>query len=101
MASEGEAPRERAHGRTVRAFLATTAVLSLVVGAFGGYGYAAFIQAQGVTVKIHDQPQDRNGQDLPTNDYGPCIDHVCNYLILGSDSRAGLTHEEQIAYGSN
>ncbi|HEY7399421.1 MAG TPA: LCP family protein [Actinomycetota bacterium] len=101
MASEGEGPRERAHGRAVRAFLATTAVLSLVVGGFGGYGYAAFIQAQGSTQKIGQEVRDSNGQDLPQLDYGPCVDHVCNYLILGSDSRAGLTHEEQVAYGSN
>ncbi|HEV8565398.1 MAG TPA: LCP family protein [Actinomycetota bacterium] len=93
--------RDRAHGRVVRAFLATTAVLSLFVGALGGYGYAAFSQAQDATKKIPQVRQDPNGRDVPHNDYGPCIDRVCNYLILGSDSREGLSHEEQVAAGTD
>lgn len=93
--------RNRAHGRVVRAFLATTAVLSLFVGALGGYGYAAFSQAQNATVKVPQIGQDSKGRDVPQNDYGPCIDRVCNYLILGSDSREGLSHEEQVAAGTN
>ena len=33
---------------------------------------------------------------------GRCVTgEVCNYLLLGSDSREGLTREEQIAFGSD
>ena len=39
-----------------------------------------------------------NGEELPT---GPCIDDVCNYLLLGSDSRAGLTAEERDQFGTD
>ena len=91
----------RAQGRVVRTFLATTAVLSLFVGALGGYGYAAFTQAQNATVKVPQIPQDPSGNDVPQNDYGPCVDRVCNYLILGSDSREGLSREEEVANGSD
>jgi anionic cell wall polymer biosynthesis LytR-Cps2A-Psr (LCP) family protein len=29
------------------------------------------------------------------------VDDVCNYLILGSDSRAGLTADEQNQFGTD
>jgi LCP family protein required for cell wall assembly len=32
---------------------------------------------------------------------GPCSRRPCNYLVLGSDSRAGLTPEEQVQFGTN
>ncbi len=32
---------------------------------------------------------------------GPCVDNVCNYLLLGSDSRAGLTPAQQAISGTN
>ena len=32
---------------------------------------------------------------------GPCADRACNYLLLGTDSRAGLSAEEQTHFGSN
>jgi LCP family protein required for cell wall assembly len=34
---------------------------------------------------------------LPT---GPCSDRACNYLLMGSDSRQGMTPEEQEQYGT-
>ena len=89
----------RAHGRIVRGFLVAAAVLSLVVGGVGGYGYALFTQAQ--TTTIPQRPVDPSGRPLPQNDYGPCVERVCNYLILGSDSREGLSHAEQVANGTN
>jgi LCP family protein required for cell wall assembly len=102
MAPEGEdRPDDRVYGRTVRAFLVATAVLSLFVGALGGYGYAKFAQAQNATDKQLQRTEDPNGNPLPINDYGPCVERVCNYLILGSDSREGLSHDQQVANGSN
>ncbi len=34
-------------------------------------------------------------------EFGPYVDNVCNYLILGSDSRAGLSASEQNQFGTN
>jgi LCP family protein required for cell wall assembly len=30
---------------------------------------------------------------------GPCVRHACNYLVLGSDSRKGLSKPEQVEFG--
>lgn len=89
----------RSRGRLIRVFLATTAVLSLVVGAVGGYGYATFVSAH--PHPIPQRTEDASGSPLPINDLGPCVDKVCNYLILGSDSRVGLSAKEQTQFGSN
>ena len=32
---------------------------------------------------------------------GPCVDQACNYLLLGSDSRAGLSPEQQEQFGTD
>ena len=32
---------------------------------------------------------------------GPCVRRACNYLLLGSDSRTGLSHEDQVISGTN
>ena len=89
----------RAHGRLVRAFLASTAVLSLVVGVVGAYGYSVFVQAK--TTQIHLITSNSSGPVIQPQAYGPCVNKVCNYLILGSDSRAGLSPSEQQAFGTN
>jgi LCP family protein required for cell wall assembly len=94
-ASDRSAPR----GRLIRAFLVSTAVLSLVVGVIGGYGYAIFLGAH--THPIGQRTTDASGNQLPINDLGPCVNKVCNYLILGSDSRVGLKPSEQQQFGSN
>jgi LCP family protein required for cell wall assembly len=39
---------------------------------------------------------------LPSDvEVGPCVEDVCNYLILGSDSRRGLTPEELKRFGTD
>jgi LCP family protein required for cell wall assembly len=97
MGAASASPRPR--GRLIRAFLVSTAVLSLVVGVVGGYGYATYLAAK--TTTIGPEATDSNGSPLPQPDYGPCVNKVCNYLILGSDSRIGLPAQEQQNYGSN
>jgi LCP family protein required for cell wall assembly len=89
------------HGRTVRIFLAITASLSLLVGVVGGISFASYRAAEGVGTddgRFNDQNPTVSPSDQPT---GPCVDDVCNYLILGSDSRQGLTRQEQIEFGTN
>jgi LCP family protein required for cell wall assembly len=43
-------------------------------------------------------PVTASGEGQPP---GPCINNVCNYLLLGSDSRAGLSPSQQKAFGTN
>ncbi len=62
------------------------------------YAYLTYNQAQGSIGVIGNAPV-ASGE--PAHEFGPCADDVCNYLILGSDSRAGLTAEEQAQYGSD
>src|SRR6059036_3600621 len=87
-------------GRLARAFLATTATLSILVSGVGAYGYVAFNEAQGAIGHFGDPPGTSTTPE-PLRDYGPCANDVYNYLILGSDSRAGLSHAQQVANGSN
>ncbi|HEX6399192.1 MAG TPA: LCP family protein, partial [Actinomycetota bacterium] len=82
-------------GRLARALIGTTATISLLVGAFSAYAMVSYLDASGSGV-----------EDFPTNDpqevaVGPCVEDVCNYLLLGSDSRRGLTPEEQQAFGTD
>ena len=45
---------------------------------------------------------DRTERDAdPNAPGGACVDHVCNYLLLGSDSRANLTPAQQQQFGSD
>ena len=91
----------RGHGRTVRIFLAVTASLSLITfasTAFAFVSYQAASHAGGSDVTFYQPDPAVPSADQPT---GPCVNDVCNYLILGSDSRQGLTRKEQIEFGTN
>ena len=76
-----------------------TASLSLVVAAISAYAYVGYTQAQDSVGIIPDAPSSSGGAPAP--DFGPCVDDVCNYLILGSDSRAGLSADEQDQFGTD
>jgi LCP family protein required for cell wall assembly len=89
------------HGRLARAAVAVTATLSLLIGVGSAYGFVAYQQAgdAGRTIDLTDgNGAPSGGEDRPT---GPCIDDVCNYLLLGSDSRAGLSPEEREQFGTD
>jgi len=92
-------------GRLARSLLAVTASLALIVGlaTFAGavrwYGLRDDgVQEDGTFANGPVVPVQDEGEDLPT---GPCSERACNYLVLGSDSRAGLTEEEQEHFGTN
>jgi LCP family protein required for cell wall assembly len=97
-----EPERTASHGRTVRVFLAVAASLSLITGVAGGISFASYRAAQEVGVYGGDfngpDPSASPGEERAT---GPCVNSVCNYLILGSDSRAGLPMEQQIQMATN
>jgi LCP family protein required for cell wall assembly len=83
-------------GRTVRALVAVTASLSLIVAIATAFATVRWIQLRGIgTDPFHVIFP--SGSPTPTAT-GPCADDACNYLILGTDSRAGLSAAE---YGTN
>ena len=100
MSSERPEQTPPPHGRAVRILLALAATLSLIVGIVGGISYASYKAVEDVGTHDHfyDPDPDASPGDGPT---GPCIDNICNYLILGSDSREGLTRDEQQQFGTD
>jgi LCP family protein required for cell wall assembly len=92
------------HGRLARAAVAITATLSLAIGVVSAYGFVAYQRATDADrvfdLTGDDDPGAQPGgeEERPT---GPCVDDVCNYLLLGSDSRAGLTPEEREQFGTD
>jgi LCP family protein required for cell wall assembly len=88
----------RAHRPLVRSLVGAAASLSLVVAAASAYAYVAYNQAQGSVTHFPNADDPSAG---PHHDFGACVDNVCNYLILGSDSRAGLTPQEQVQFGTD
>src|SRR5918993_244250 len=94
----GNAP-ERRHSRLARVAVAVSASLSLVIGVGSAYGFVAYQQAgdDGPTVPPP------TGSPLPEVEqaFGPCVEDVCNYLLIGSDSRAGLSADELDQFGTD
>ena len=84
------------HGSVVRIFLAVTASLSLIAAASTAFAFVSYKAAEEVGTK--EGPFQGSG---PGDATGPCVDEVCNYLILGSDSRTGLTPEELDDFGTD
>lgn len=100
MATSPDPPTSlRPHRGISRAVVGVMASLSLVVAAVSAYAYVGYVQAQRSVRTIPDPPSTSGGG--PTPDFGPCIDSVCNYLILGSDSRSGLSADEQDQFGTD
>ncbi|MEA2521571.1 MAG: hypothetical protein QOI81_1217, partial [Actinomycetota bacterium] len=85
-------------GRATRVALALAASLSLVVGAVTTYAYVLIVENERVSV---DQRCFSDCTDTIQRYVGPCAEQSCNYLLLGSDSRVGLSHADLIANGTN
>ncbi len=96
MATSPDQPDSpRTHRGFARALVGIMASLSLVVAAVSAYAYVEYTRAQ-ISIRPIGEPSSG-----PQHDFGPCVDNVCNYLILGSDSRAGLSQAEQNQFGTN
>ena len=93
--SEGASPH--ALGRLARALIGTTATLALVVAAFSSYAMLSYLDASNEGT----EPFGEHSLGTTERPVGPCVEDVCNYLLLGSDSRRGLTPEELKAFGDN
>jgi LCP family protein required for cell wall assembly len=89
----------RTYGGAVRALVALAASLSLVVAVFAGVSAVQVYAWRSVGVDTGWHGSVPEGGRGPVT--GPCSSRACNYLLLGSDSRAGLSEEEQRSFGSN
>ncbi|HYJ60449.1 MAG TPA: LCP family protein [Actinomycetota bacterium] len=91
-------------GRLARSLVAVSASLALIIGlatvavAYRWYDLrdTGVVDDDGFGTGVQSQED----IDEPI-DTGPCSRRACNYLILGSDSRAGLSEEDQEHFGTN
>ena len=84
--------------RLMRVLVAITASLSLIGGLAVGATAIQWYRLRNVgTVEDFHSTGDPTN-DLPT---GPCSERACNYLLLGSDSRAGLPPDQTSQFGNN
>ena len=92
----------RSAGGFVRALVAIAASLSLIGGLAVAATAARWYSLRNVGVDeavFHAQfPMSRARDTYAT---GPCSERACNYLLLGTDSRAGLSAEQQTHFGDN
>jgi len=79
--------------------VAVSASLSLVIGVVGTA--SAFRWSQLSHVGTEEGFHPTHGSDSPSAPTSKCSDRPCNYLLLGSDSRAGLPTNEQQQFGTN
>jgi len=89
------------HPHLRRTLLAGTAALSLLVTVLAGGAMGFYYWTQNQIQYIPEPPASGSSPGANTDIGGPCVRHACNYLLLGSDSRAGLTKEEQQVFGTD
>ncbi len=92
--------RRLGHPHVRRVFLAVAASISAIIFVVSAFGMGTYVWAEG---KVQHIPTGGSIQkfkkDIKFDE--PCTKHACNYLLLGSDSRKGLTPAEIAAYGSD
>jgi LCP family protein required for cell wall assembly len=92
-------PTDRRTGGFARVLVAVTASLSLVGGLVVAAVAARWYSLQHVSVDDTYVAVDPDGGVAPPQ--GSCSTDPCNYLLLGSDSRAGLSAGQQHEFGDN
>jgi LCP family protein required for cell wall assembly len=96
-------PQTGRHPHVRRVLLASTAALSALVMLVGIAGAGAYYWTNSqinVIPEVAASPG-ADAEDEQLDIAGKCDTRSCNYLLLGSDSREGLTKEEQIAFGTD
>lgn len=87
------------HHRSRIAFLATAGILSLLVAVGSGFAIATIREVDARIPKLAVGPHCHGQQCLPSVD-PICIRKACTFLVLGSDSRRGLTKKQQKVLGN-
>lgn len=91
------AERISGRGTLTRALVGVTASLALLVGLVTTGLTVRWVQLRGIgtDTSVFEIHPSGSATPAPTD---ACADQACNYLVLGSDSRAGLSPDE---YGTN
>jgi LCP family protein required for cell wall assembly len=92
---------EHPHPHLRRSFLAATAVVSAFVAVAAAVGMGTYFWARSQIEVIPDYRPIGAAADAPPDIAGRCDERACNYLLLGSDSRKGLSPAEQVAFGTD
>jgi LCP family protein required for cell wall assembly len=97
----------KGHPHLRRVFLAASASVSALVMVIGAAGMGAYFwtRSQITTFEIDTLPAAATPGVSPAANQEPdiagkCDTQACNYLLLGSDSREGLTPAQQEAFGT-
>jgi LCP family protein required for cell wall assembly len=97
----------KGHPHLRRLFLAASASISALVMVIGAVGMGAYFwtRSQITTFEIDTLPAAATPGVSPAANQEPdiagkCDTQACNYLLLGSDSREGLTPAQQEAFGT-
>ena len=91
-------PRGPHHGIR-KAFLLVAGLLSVILAIGSGVAIGGIRYAEVTINTIESGPGCTENACVPH--VLPCTKQACNFLILGSDSRAGLSKGEQSQYGSS
>jgi LCP family protein required for cell wall assembly len=89
------------HDRVTRALVAGAATLSLLLALAAGIAARTLSRAADQGTRCFDGGAPPCVPDERQEVGGPCVEDACNYLVLGSDSRRGLTPEELARFGSD
>jgi anionic cell wall polymer biosynthesis LytR-Cps2A-Psr (LCP) family protein len=100
-----ESTRNHMFGRLARMLIGASVVMALLVAAGGTFGYAKYRSAANTsTDSCFPWHQGCSGIPPPPAiqaAVGPCVKDVCNYMLLGSDSRTGLSQQQLEQFGTN
>lgn len=85
-----------------RLLIGVSATVSALVMFVASVGMGAYVWADRQRNTLVAPPDVTGATGSPPEDIvGRCAERACNYLLLGSDSREGLTPEEQVAFGTD
>ena len=87
------------HPHVRRTLLAVAASLSALVTVVAAVTMGAYFWTRSQIETL--RPPTATGATAEPDIAGVCDERACNYLLLGSDSRSGLTPEEQVQFGTD
>jgi LCP family protein required for cell wall assembly len=104
MSENAHAPARSRHPHVRRLLLATSASVATLVMVISGVGMGAYFWTRSQIEVIPSAPAGAGATGSTSGQpdiAGVCDERACNYLLLGSDSRAGLSKEEQVQFGTD